>query len=183
MLFPEKIIKKFYKIEEGNSFRRVFFTMLIGSGFAIITSLTIIIPVFIQNLFKIPKIPSYPMNYILSIPLTAAGLFFMLWSNISFIKAKGTPVPVNPPPVLITSGPFAFSRNPMHGGMFLLLFGLGIYYGSLLSVFLFIPLYIFLDIQILKKIEEPELEKRLGEEYIVYKKRTPMFLGWRMRVK
>ena len=28
----------------------------------------------------------------------------------------------------------------------------------------------------LKIIEEPELEKRLGKEYLEYKKRTPMFI-------
>jgi protein-S-isoprenylcysteine O-methyltransferase Ste14 len=36
----------------------------------------------------------------------------------------------------------------------------------------------------IKAIEEPELEKRLGKEYLEYKKRTPMFIpGLRIRTK
>jgi protein-S-isoprenylcysteine O-methyltransferase Ste14 len=34
----------------------------------------------------------------------------------------------------------------------------------------------------LKAIEEPELEKRLGKDYVEYKKRVPMFFPW-MKVR
>jgi len=30
----------------------------------------------------------------------------------------------------------------------------------------------------LKMVEEPELEKRFGKEYLEYKKRVPMFIPW-----
>ena len=133
----------------------------------------------LNTILHIPKLWSIPFNYILGIPVILAGLIFMVWSNLYYIKFKGTPVPVNPPPKLITKGPFAFSRNPMHGGLFLILFGLGIYFSSILSVFLFTPLYILIDVWFLKSIEEPELVKRLGDEYIEYRKKTPMFLGWK----
>jgi protein-S-isoprenylcysteine O-methyltransferase Ste14 len=43
-------------------------------------------------------------------------------------------------------------------------------------VFIFTPLFIAFNVWELKAIEEPELEKRLGTEYLEYKKRTPMFL-------
>lgn len=33
----------------------------------------------------------------------------------------------------------------------------------------------------LKKVEEEELEKRLGEKYLKYKNKTPMFLPWRVK--
>jgi protein-S-isoprenylcysteine O-methyltransferase Ste14 len=41
--------------------------------------------------------------------------------------------------------------------------------------FFFTPLFILANIWELKKIEEPELAKRLGKEYIEYKKTVPMF--------
>jgi protein-S-isoprenylcysteine O-methyltransferase Ste14 len=89
--------------------------------------------------------------------------------------AKGTPVPFNPPPRLVTSGPFAFVRNPMITGVFILLFGLGFLLRSVSLVCLFIPLFILFNFWELKAIEEPELVKRLGSEYVEYRKRTPMF--------
>jgi len=42
-------------------------------------------------------------------------------------------------------------------------------------LFAFTPLFIYINFWELKSIEEPELEKRLGEDYIKYRKRTPMF--------
>jgi protein-S-isoprenylcysteine O-methyltransferase Ste14 len=60
-------------------------------------------------------------------------------------------------------------------GIFLVMFGTGFWIGSISLIFIFTPLFILINIIELKKIEEPELEIRLGKEYIEYKKRTPMF--------
>jgi protein-S-isoprenylcysteine O-methyltransferase Ste14 len=61
-------------------------------------------------------------------------------------------------------------------GVFMLLFGLGILFGSVSVIFVFTPLFILFNVWELKAIEEPELAKRLGEEYVEYKKNTPMFI-------
>jgi len=61
-------------------------------------------------------------------------------------------------------------------GVFIMLFGLGAMFGSVSLVFIFTPLFILVNVMELKAIEEPELGKRLGEEYLEYKKRTPMFV-------
>ena len=60
-------------------------------------------------------------------------------------------------------------------GVFALLFGFGMFFGSVSLLFVFTPLFIFLNFWELKAIEEPELVKRLGQEYIEYRKLTPMF--------
>jgi protein-S-isoprenylcysteine O-methyltransferase Ste14 len=67
-------------------------------------------------------------------------------------------------------------------GVFLLLFGLAIWFGSVSLFFIFAPLYILLHVVELKTIEEPELARRLGREYLEYKKSTPMFIP-RLRAK
>lgn len=117
----------------------------------------------------------HPVNIIVSVPVLFLGLFLVLWSNFYFMKAKGTPVPINPPSKLIIGGPYAYVRNPMVAGVFILLLGAGILLDSIFLVFIFLPFFITLMFLELKFIEEPELEKRLGNEYIKYKKRTPMF--------
>ncbi|MBA7666493.1 hypothetical protein ES703_74574 [subsurface metagenome] len=99
----------------------------------------------------------------------------MLWSILHFIKVKGTPVPFNPPPKLVTTGPYSYIRNPMLSGVFILMFGFGILFRSISLVFIFTPLFILFNFLELKSIEEPELEKRLGKDYLEYKKSVPMF--------
>jgi protein-S-isoprenylcysteine O-methyltransferase Ste14 len=59
-------------------------------------------------------------------------------------------------------------------GVFALLFGIGVLLGSA-SLVLFTPIFILINVWELKAIEEPELLKRLGQDYIEYRKKTPMF--------
>lgn len=103
------------------------------------------------------------------------GWFIMFWPVIAFFRARGTPVPFNPPPKLITNGLYAYVRNPMLLGLFIFMFGLGAVLGSLSLIFIFTPLFIVLNVLYIKAIEEKELEKRFGKEYLEYKKRVPMF--------
>jgi protein-S-isoprenylcysteine O-methyltransferase Ste14 len=64
----------------------------------------------------------------------------------------------------------------MLSGVFLLLFGVGFAIKSLSLVAAFTPLFILFNVWELKHIEEPELVKRLGEDYVAYHQRTPMFI-------
>jgi protein-S-isoprenylcysteine O-methyltransferase Ste14 len=69
-------------------------------------------------------------------------------------------------------------------GVFLFLFGIGFIVNSVSLVFLFTPLYVLINVWELKRIEEPELIKRLGDEYIEYRRQTPMFIpGCKRRSK
>lgn len=62
-------------------------------------------------------------------------------------------------------------------GVFLLLFGIGFAIRSLSLVAFFTLLYILANVWELKEIEEPELVKRLGKEYVTYRRQTPMFIS------
>lgn len=93
-----------------------------------------------------------------------------------FLKEKGTPVPLCPPYTLITKGPYKYVRNPMLVGLFIQLFGYGLFFNSLSLFFIVAPVIILFCYFELKLIEEPELEKRFGKEYSDYKKNVPMFI-------
>lgn len=65
-------------------------------------------------------------------------------------------------------------------GVFLILFGIGFAFNSISLVLVFTPLYILVNVWELKQIEEPELVKRLGKDYVEYREKTPMFIpGWK----
>jgi protein-S-isoprenylcysteine O-methyltransferase Ste14 len=122
--------------------------------------------------------PPPPANLILSIPLLAAGIWLWLWSVLIFIKSRGTPVPLSPPPKLVDTGPYTYSRNPMLSGVFLMLFGVGFLFQLLSLVIVYTPLFMVLAFLEFKMIEEPELEKRLGAAYVEYRKKVPMFFPY-----
>ena len=61
-------------------------------------------------------------------------------------------------------------------GVFLFLLGVGFGVNSVSLVFFFAPLFVLINVWELKEIEEPELMRRLGEEYIEYRRQTPMFV-------
>ncbi len=115
-------------------------------------------------------------NIFLSLPLLIIGASLALGTVYSFTKARGTPVPLNPPQKLITTGLNSQIRNPMLLGWFIMLFGLGILLTSISLVLIYTPIFILLNILYLKTIEEKEMEKKFGEEYLKYKKSVPMFI-------
>jgi protein-S-isoprenylcysteine O-methyltransferase Ste14 len=46
---------------------------------------------------------------------------------------------------------------------------------SISLIFIFTPLFTLLNVIYLKTIEEREMEKKFGKEYLKYKQRVPMF--------
>ena len=179
----EFAIEFFYKVATSSRRMRTLLTPVGVFIFFSLILLFIVVSLQVDKFLGLAKLLPASLNIIMSVPILAIGLFLMLWSNLNFIKAKGTGVPFNLPPKLVTSGPYAYIRNPMITGVCILLFGLGILFRSISLVFVFTPLFILLMVLGLIAIEEPELEKRLGKEYVDYKKRMPMFIPQLGRIK
>ena len=171
-----KWIDFLYKVATGSRKVRNLLTPVGAIFFACFITLFVFLALQLDQLLKLPRLFSKPFNIILSLPILFLGLFLIGWSVLHFLKEKGTPVPFNPPPTLVSDGPYAYARNPMLSGVFMLLFGAGMLMGSICFTFLFTPLFIALNVWELKAIEEPELAKRLGQEYVEYRKKTPMFI-------
>ena len=175
MSLRTRLIALQYSAATSSKKIRTLLTLLGALLFFTVIILMVLLFLRIDRWLHLPAFPVGPWNLALSVPLLAVGSVFVVWSNAKFFMAKGTPVPLNPPPKVVTTGPYAYVRNPMLTGVFLLLFGFGIWARSIAVTFLFTPLFILLNVLELKAIEEPELEKRLGVAYIEYRKRTPMF--------
>lgn len=141
-----------------------------------ITALFIIVALKVDDALGFPGIVPSPLNFILGLPIAALGAFICEWMVMLFARTRGTPVPLNPPPKLIATGLYARVRNPMISGWFILLVGLGILFRSLSLLFIFTPLFVILNVLYLKAIEEREMEKKFGAEYLRYKREVPMFL-------
>jgi protein-S-isoprenylcysteine O-methyltransferase Ste14 len=170
-----KWIDFLYGVATGSRKFRNLLTPIGAVFFALLTVLFAVVAFHADKFLRLPKLLPKTLNLVLSLPILSLALFMMGWSVYNFLKVEGTPVPFNPPPKLVTSGPYAHTRNPMLTGIFLLLFGLALLFRSISLALLFTPLFIFINAWEVKAIEEPELERRFGEEYVEYRKKTPMF--------
>ncbi|HYA42250.1 MAG TPA: methyltransferase [Syntrophobacteraceae bacterium] len=88
------------------------------------------------------------------------GAAVMVWAWAEFEKKDNPILPTDTPVVLICSGPFRFSRNPMYLGMLLMLLSPAIGLGA--PLFLFPPVVFFVVINF---VFIPYEEKILGDSF------------------
>ena len=165
-----------YRVVTGDKKRRAILTPIAAIIFFGIITLFVIVSFWVDRWLNLPYLPDAWWRYGIAAIVFIAGLFLAISTVTAFFRTKGTPVPVSPPPRLITTGLYAFIRNPMALGALLVLEGLGFYYGSLSLIFFFAPLPVVLYALYIKAVEEPELTLRFGREYLEYKKKVPMFI-------
>jgi protein-S-isoprenylcysteine O-methyltransferase Ste14 len=79
--------------------------------------------------------------------------------------------PYEQPAQLLISGPFRISRHPMYLGMVLLLLGVAIVHGTLIS-FVFPVVFGILMELLFIPFEETNLERVFGKQYVEYKRRV-----------
>lgn len=182
MDFYNKWINLLHRAATGTKRTRTLLTPIGLMIFIAFTALFVFAAIIVDRLLNLPGLLPEGARLFVSIPLIVVGLAVTGWSVFHFLKVQGTPVPFNPPPKVVSTGPYRFARNPMLTGVFLFFLGIGFCVGSFSLVLFFTPLYVLVNVWELKKIEEPELIKRLGDEYIEYRRHTPMFIpGCRSR--
>ena len=120
--------------------------------------------------------PQNRLPFIIMIGLFSLGLTLMAWTIGLFVAVKkGSLAPWNPVDKLITTGPYAYVRNPMLLGVFLVLGGEALLFTSYpLAIYLII--FIMINALYFPLSEEKGLEKRFGQEYITYKSNVPRFI-------
>jgi protein-S-isoprenylcysteine O-methyltransferase Ste14 len=101
----------------------------------------------------------------------AVGPVLIIWSDLLFKKKKTTVKPYEQPTQLLISGPFRISRHPMYLGMVLLLLGVAIVHGTLIS-FVFPVVFGILMELLFIPFEETNLERVFGKQYLEYKQRV-----------
>ncbi len=65
--------------------------------------------------------------------MIGGGIFVLACVVLFIILGKGTPAAFDPPTEFVAAGPYAYVRNPMYIGGFILLIGFGLY-RNLLSI-------------------------------------------------
>ncbi|MEM6482942.1 MAG: isoprenylcysteine carboxylmethyltransferase family protein [Pseudomonadota bacterium] len=103
--------------------------------------------------------------------LVTVGIVLILAAIWQMREQKTTPVPHRVPSALVTSGVFAWSRNPIYLGDVLILSGLILRWDALLSLVL-VPCFVWLIGNRFIAAEESRCQDAFGSEFADYKSRT-----------
>ena len=103
--------------------------------------------------------------------LVLFGITIVILVAATFRRAGTAIEPWKPTTSIVTTGFYAWSRNPIYAGFCLINIGIGIASNSLWTFVSFIPAAFLLYYVVIAK-EEAYLEEKFGEEYLVYKKKV-----------
>jgi len=113
------------------------------------------------------------LSGIIGVILCAAGIGLMVTARVHLGRNWGMPVSRKENPELITSGPYAYLRHPIYGGVIVAMLGTTI--GA--SVFWAVPLLLFgVYFVYAARREESLMMTQFPEQYPAYMRRTRMLL-------
>jgi len=127
----------------------------------------IALPILVHYLIPVKIVITRPYSYLGAV-LMLLGLALATWASMLFRNARTSFQLRGGGSVLVTSGPFQFSRNPMYLGMLIWLIGLAVLLGSLIA-FLFPILFFLLANLLVIPLEEKDMEQTAGERFVEYK--------------
>ena len=115
---------------------------------------------------------SSPLNLLpitVGLLLIGVGLFFLVWTVSLLARVgRGTLAPWDATKKLVVVGPYRHVRNPMISGVFFMLLGEAVLFGSVPLLGWFI-IFVLTNAIYIPLSEEPGLARRFGEEHIRYK--------------
>lgn len=141
---------------------------------------------FAVFMLAVPWLVHWLLPYPLPIPVAprvvVAVLLFVIGVTIWLVcldtfsrYGRGTPLPVDAPRLLVTSGFFAVVRNPIMLAELLVIWAEALYLASAGCLLYAVGISVLAHVMAVA-VEEPELRKRFGEPYDEYCRNVPRWL-------
>ena len=133
----------------------------------------------LDKTFGFSHLGDSPILLILAAFSFLIGVFWVSWAYTYLLfVGKGLPVEAfgtawHPTKVLVTTGPYAYTRNPSVIGLLFLLLGIALLQRSI-SGFVMLPVIVALIIPYLIIFEEKALLARFGNDYAQYRSNVPL---------
>lgn len=138
---------------------------------------------WLDRLWGWPLLPWRILPGVIGTLLILAGLSFIRSAWLALLRlGKGHPqeafgYPLLPPTRrVVIDGPYNYTRNPMLLGFLLHLLGAVLIFRSPSALLFCYPILCVLAVLYLKKVEEPRLIARFGQEYQEYRDRTSFLI-------
>ena len=142
----------------------------------VLAGLCVTIGIALQSVAPI-SLGAYPFRagLIAGIALLLVAAGFGGWAYREMAR-RGTPVePGHDPSVLVTSGPFAVSRNPLYVSLITVVLALAVMVNVAWLVVSAIALFVLLD-RVVVRAEERRIEAKFPAEYGAYRSRVRRWL-------
>ena len=125
-----------------------------------------------QNLVPLPLgIPSFAMGMTIGVAMLVIALAIACQGIYEFRKQRTPVEPGQQPTALVTSGVFAFSRNPLYVSLALVLTSIAVMANALCLFFAAILFCVTID-RVVIAWEEKTLERTFPDDYGHYKRRV-----------
>jgi protein-S-isoprenylcysteine O-methyltransferase Ste14 len=118
---------------------------------------------------SLPLLPSWRLG--IGVLFGATGIAIMLAGTSQFGKLGNNVEPWKPATLVVATGIYGYTRNPMYLGMGLAYSGLAVALNSVAALALVPVLYLIIRTQVIAR-EERYLEGKFGHEYLDYKGRV-----------
>ncbi len=135
----------------------------------IVLAVFVIIMRYVVFLFPFLTLES-DLHFSVPVLVVLLGLSLIFISSITLYRHGTTLNPLKPQltSILVTSGLYRYSRNPIYSGLVLILAGWGVYLQNLASLFCVLLFVLYINrFQIFP--EEESLAQKFGVEYEIYK--------------
>ena len=110
---------------------------------------------------------------LLGLALILAGLTLIVTTVRLFVRlGGGTLAPWDHTVRLVVAGPYRYVRNPMITGVFAVLLGESLLFGSA-ALLLWFGGFVLVNVVYIRLSEEPGLRRRFGKDYDVYAANVP----------
>ena len=104
-----------------------------------------------------------------------AGLCLTGWGFRAFFGARTAIMPIRPARILVRSGPYRYSRNPMYVGLSAAYLGLALLFNVVWPIVLFPLVLVALHLLVIRR-EERYLAVAFGEQYALYQRHVRRWL-------
>lgn len=124
----------------------------------------------IDLLLGVPRFGA-PLFIIIACILLAVGFLLRVWATLYFYKNHMSVIRLEPQKKLFTSGPYAFTRNPLYlGGNVFIFFGAVFFVGSPSGIVL--TLFAIAATHFMIRREEKQMARDFGQEWVDYQSRV-----------
>lgn len=135
----------------------------------------------IDRSLSLATLPDQAVFLILAATSMLIGIFWVSWaySYLVFV-GKGLPleafgVALHPTRYLVTTGPYAYTRNPMMFGLLFILLGIAFLERSIAGLVMVPVMAGFISLYLVKS-EERALVRRFGKVYEDYRRNVPLLI-------
>ena len=128
---------------------------------------SLVIGALLQLAMPLPFLP-HTLTAALGVPLIVGAVALFSYSVAKF-RAAGTPVPARKPTtVIVQTGPYRYSRNPIYLAFSLFQLGIAIWVNSAWLLATLVGAVALIHFVVIRR-EEQYLERRFGSQYLDYK--------------